>query len=252
MPKFISTLIVIAALCLIALWISPNGGSPLDRRDRTLKQPQAELPQYKEVIAGIERRRVSLAAGLRESRTPTERSEILEEGRRLLLNALSRDLPAHWVGTPWDFNGTSESPGEGQIACGYFVSTLLRDAGFGVERVRLAQQPSANIIRTLAVGGNITRMIGDPFAEFSSALRASGTGVYLVGLDRHVGLIAQTREGAAFIHSDGGREKCVIVEPVEDSRSLRRWRWREFANLSDDDELIQNWLLGRPFPTAIR
>jgi hypothetical protein len=45
---------------------------------------------------------------------------------------------------------TSETPGRGEIACGYFVSTVLRDAGFGVERVRLAQQASERIVRTLS------------------------------------------------------------------------------------------------------
>ena len=35
----------------------------------------------------------------------------------------------HWMGTKWDFNGVSNVPGKGMIACGYFVSTTLKHVG---------------------------------------------------------------------------------------------------------------------------
>ena len=31
----------------------------------------------------------------------------------------------YWYGTDWDFNGTTQKPNEGKIACGYFVTCLL-------------------------------------------------------------------------------------------------------------------------------
>ena len=58
--------------------------------------------------------------------------------------------------------------------------------------------------------------------------------------------------GARFIHSDGGRNRCVVSEPVETAPTLRRSRWREFANLSADDALLQKWLFGGQFPTVVR
>ena len=37
-----------------------------------------------------------------------------------------------WMGTPWDFSGTSQVPRKGSIACGYFVSTV----GLDEEKIR--------------------------------------------------------------------------------------------------------------------
>ena len=44
--------------------------------------------------------------------------------------ALRDDLLPAWNGTAWAMNGTSQVPGRGSIACGYFVSTTLMHAGF--------------------------------------------------------------------------------------------------------------------------
>lgn len=236
----------VAATSTIAYWI----GREPDRHHppATLSRAPTDLPDYAACRAEIGRQRLALAAELMSG----ERRGALAAARRLLHRSLARDLTAHWLGTPWDFNGTSERPGEGQIACGYFVSTLLRDAGFEVDRVRLAQQPSGNIIRTLTRRENTTRLVDKPFREFLDALRQRGAGIYVIGLDRHVGLIAQTSAGdAAFIHSDGGANRCVVVEPVGSSPTLRRSRWREFANLSSDDELLEKWLTGAEFETVL-
>lgn len=54
-----------------------------------------------------------------------------------------------WYGTPWNFNGCTTEPGKGSIACGYFVTTVLKDAGLQLNRIKLAQQPSGIIIHQL-------------------------------------------------------------------------------------------------------
>ena len=74
---------------------------------------------------------------------------ILNESRKHIETELLQDIFPAWYGTDWAFHGTSTKPGEGAIACGYFVSTCLLHAGFKVERVKLAQQASQKIIETL-------------------------------------------------------------------------------------------------------
>src|SRR6188474_3208784 len=54
--------------------------------------------------------------------------------KQLLLNNIRDSLFTCWLGTPWDFYGTTQTPGKGKIACGYFVTTLLRDMGASVNR----------------------------------------------------------------------------------------------------------------------
>ena len=204
------------------------------------------LPNYGDVRQQIDARRLDLAEAL----DTADRAETLAGARALLGETIAQDLTEHWLGTPWDFNGVSQTPGQGQIACGYFVSTILRDAGFDVERVRLAQQASGNIIRSLTTAENVVRMVGRPFDEFLNTLKSGGPGIYVIGLDFHVGFIAQDANGGAvFIHSDGGSYRRVVAEPVESAAALRRSRWREFANISADEGLLENWLRGGAFPT---
>ena len=84
----------------------------------------------------------TLASGARTKARLTELYATAEEARRPDVVARARadvhsliidEIFSAWIGTRWDFDGTSQTPREGRIACGYFVSTVLRDAGFDVE-----------------------------------------------------------------------------------------------------------------------
>ena len=86
-------------------------------------------------------------------------------------SVLEQALPAMmrcWLGTPWDFNGTAKGPGAGKIACGYFVATVLKDAGFQVDRYQLAQQPSENILRSFLPKDACDLSVGKDYQAFAS------------------------------------------------------------------------------------
>ena len=57
-----------------------------------------------------------------------------------------------WYGTAWDYNGTAMSPLEGKIACGYFITTTLRQSGMKINRIKLAQCPSSELIWSVCTG----------------------------------------------------------------------------------------------------
>jgi hypothetical protein len=71
---------------------------------------------------------------------PAARNELLDSAGEYFTSALINDIIPHWYGTVWDFNGHTENPRKGTIACGYFVSTTLTDAGFEIDRYKMAQQ----------------------------------------------------------------------------------------------------------------
>ena len=50
--------------------------------------------------------------------------------KQSLLNRIS----PFWQGTEWSFEGHTAMPKKGEIACGYFVSTTLRDVGLNINR----------------------------------------------------------------------------------------------------------------------
>ncbi|MEZ5299851.1 MAG: hypothetical protein R3F11_04165 [Verrucomicrobiales bacterium] len=182
--------------------------------------------------AAAERRTAAAAAG--------EGGDV-EAARRAFCRAVRDDIIPPWLGTGWDFNGTTETPGEGKIACGYFVTTVLRDAGLDLERVRLAQAASESMIKTLVSAGHIKRFSDMPIADFTQAVRDWGSGIYVVGLDSHTGFIIADAEGVLFVHSCNWEPCCVIAESADTSPILAKSRYRVLGNLSADAELMRKW-----------
>ena len=151
---------------------------------------------------------------------------------RNLIFFLRDSLLPCWYGTPWDFYGTTEEPGKGSIACGYFVTTVLRDAGFSLQRIKLAQCPSEEMIKTICTRSSIHRYSDFSLSEFASEVEKMGFGLYVVGLDNHTGFILNDGNEAFFIHSTFVRPACVIKEKVNESKVLANSRYRVIGKVN--------------------
>ena len=215
----------------------------------TLQGPPRPDPQaYARLVADLKRLRGEIAARHRAARNEAERAAAERDARELLETALPAMMRC-WLGTPWDFNGTASTPGGGKIACGYFVSTVLMDAGFKVDRYQLAQQPSGNILRTFLAKDDCSLTVGQPYDAFCSATAARDPGVYLTGLDTHVAFIVIDGGGEfRFIHSSGSKPWRVVDESPEEAGVLRQSRWRMLGNLTADRETIRRWLRQEAIP----
>jgi hypothetical protein len=207
------------------------------------------VQDYKEARARIEATRPRLASRL-QSASSTDRGGIISEARTIVSQSIYDDLFPAWYGTPWDFNGTSEIPQQGKIACGYFVTTVLRDAGWKVERARLAQQASENIILSLTTEPFIKRFRRVAIDQFVTAVEKWGQGIYIVGLDNHVGFIVNTGAEVYFIHSAYVDPYTVIKEKAIESRILAASKYRVLGKISADDRMIGDWLSGKAIPTV--
>lgn len=203
---------------------------------------QAE-PEYATVRARLEAKRVVLARSL--TREP---KRTLKRGRELLVSTLRDEILPAWNGTSWAMNGTSQVPQDGKIACGYFISTTLLHAGFDLERSRLGQQASEYITRSLVTTERIWRSSDQPIDEFLTKLRAGGQGIYLVGLDNHVGFVIVDGADTWFHHA--GPNNGVEREPARTASFLSTSRYREAAKLFDD-ALVEKWLRGTPIQTVL-
>lgn len=136
-----------------------------------------------------------------------------------------RAIHQEWMGTAWTFTGTSQTPRQGSIACGYFVTTTLEQAGLELDRVRLAQAASEKMILALAEPDSIRRYSDAPLEAFLEGVRLQGEGYYLVGLDNHTGFLKVDPDGGiVFIHSGPGRG--VVEEAPEDAPELAHSRYR--------------------------
>ena len=142
----------------------------------------------------------------------------LPETEKKFISFLIDSLLPCWYGTPWDFNGITEVPGQGKIACGYFVTTTLRDAGMKINRVKLAQCVSQNLLWDLC--RDFKKYSDRSLEYFVHDIEKTGYGLYIVGLDNHTGYIFNDGEDVWFIHSGVYPPKCALKEKAINSVTL--------------------------------
>jgi hypothetical protein len=249
MRRLLISLTVLAVVCAGAAWWQRAALERWWQTGNLLAEGTAEAVQrtpdperYAVLSSELERWRLQLAGRHAAAGTGAERAAVEADARLLLERALP-ELMRCWLGTPWDFDGTSDTPGEGGIACGYFVATVLRDAGFKLDRYRLAQQPSENILRSFLPREACRLTVGQDYEAFAAGLAVAERGIYVVGLDTHVGFVVVEEEGGfRFIHSSGSRPWCVVDEDLDSAAVLRRSHWRMLGHLTGDEAVIRRWL----------
>ena len=206
-------------------------------------KPEPDAERYATLVSELERWRGDLRKAHSRARTAEEKAAV-EKDARVILELVMPEMMRCWLGTPYDFNGTAEKPGGGKVACGYFVSTVIRDAGFRVDRYKLAQQPSENIMLTFLDSDGCLLKVGQDFESYAKWVEGMEPGVYLMGLDSHVGFIVNGAEGTRFYHSSGWQKRGVVNEAGNNSGALRHSNWRMIGGLTADPEVIRTWLGG--------
>ena len=141
-----------------------------------------------------------------------------------LIAYISDSLLPCWYGTPWDFNGITQQPQTGKIACGYFVTTVLQDAGMPIERVKLAQCASQQMIEATCT--DISKYSNKPLENFIEEVQKKGPGLYITGLDNHTGFILNDEKEIYFIHASFYSTKCTVKEKAIRSAVLRNSKYR--------------------------
>jgi len=210
--------------------------------------PAPDAAKWKLLCNDLQRWRKHYADRYRQANHEAQKKAVLTEARELLEHSLP-EIMRCWLGTPWDFNGTAKTPGEGKIACGYFVTTVLEGAGFRIERTTLAQQASEQILRTFLPQDDLRIRVGVPYKTFRFETTRGRPGIYLVGLDTHIGFVVVKQQDFRFIHSSGSQPCCVVDEGSEQALVLERSNYRVLGNITGNDEVIRRWLMGETFPT---
>ncbi len=206
------------------------------------------LKRYDVLLVNIQLEQTKLSEKYKESNSENERKEVLNNTKKYIFNTITNKMFPFWYGTKWDYNGITERPRTGKIACGYFVSTVMKHSGFMIERYKLAQQPSSLIIKTLALESSIK-----PFNNVKSIiehLKKGSNSIYVLGLDNHVGFIVKYKDKIKFIHSSYLDEKIVISENLsEASKTLKQSDVFIVGNVLDNVELLKKWILRKKITT---
>jgi hypothetical protein len=207
------------------------------------KSPQPDPATYKTLVSELQRWHKELAEKHRNAKDDAARAAVENDARIILEQALPAMMRC-WLGTPYDFNGTASKPGNGRIACGYYVATVLMDAGFRVDRYELAKQPSENILRSFLEKDSCSLSVGKTYEAFTADFSKAAPGIYLVGLDTHVAFAVNGGGSFRFIHASGSRPWCVVDEGPAEAGVLQRSNWRMTGNLTADPAVIRRWLKG--------
>ncbi|HBS86626.1 MAG TPA: hypothetical protein DEA97_08730 [Bacteroidales bacterium] len=166
--------------------------------------------------------------------------------REFLYNHLLNEIIPPWYGTAWDFNGYTDQPNKGFIACGYFVSTTLKHLGFNLNRYKVAQQYSLKIIEILCGKENVKTWQPDQFDAMINFLKDGGNDIFVVGLSCHVGYLSVESDTVYFIHSSYVHPLCVIKEYAELSEVLKSSGIFVTGSLLQNKELIRKWVYNEP------
>jgi hypothetical protein len=206
-------------------------------------------PTYAHALRAVRKERHKLSRLFRKAGSKAARARIIRRSSALIVDRVDRGLFPFWYGTKWNFHGTTVRPKKGTIACGYFVTTILTHAGFNIQRALLARQPSAYIIRTLTGGPHVKSTHNLPIRRFVEEVRKMGDGLFIVGLDFHVGFLVVRGGRVFFVHASYGTPAEVVRENALSSPILSSSRVRVVGNISADRNVILKWLKGQRFVT---
>jgi hypothetical protein len=184
----------------------------------TRQQQATELNDYPSVL--------SVAKSFKQKGIVTDSFETIFS--RFIVDSI---IP-YWYGTKWNFYGTTEEPNKGTIACGYFVTTVLRDAGLRINRIKLAQAASEEMIRTVCIRKSIKRYSHTPMQSFITELLQLENGLYVVGLDFHTGFIYHNNDALYFIHSSYQTPQCVIKQNAGASSILASSKYKVIGKVN--------------------
>jgi hypothetical protein len=198
---------------------------------------------YDELKEDIEAERNKLSAKYLSIKTLNNQknlSEIID----YWVSSISNNLYSKWQNTPWDFNGTTAYPDKGPVACGYFVTAILQDMALKIDRRKLAVCTSSAMMTSLTPNQKLKNLSYLSYADFYSALKLFGKGVYIIGLDFHTGFIVNDGKEVWFIHSNYIKRKGVTKETVLNSAALRSSKTRWMISLTNDKDFLYKWLKG--------
>ncbi|MCC6817773.1 MAG: hypothetical protein IT245_02635 [Bacteroidia bacterium] len=172
----------------------------------------------------------------------------LDSAGMLFTQYLVNGIMPYWYGTSWDFNGYSDTPNKGQIACGYLVSTTLKHMGIKVNRYKMAQKSAMDGALMLEKKSDLDIEYTSRDSFIAHFKKKKKDGLYMVGLSNHVGFLYLVEGKTYFIHSTYLSPSEVMCEDALASGALGYSKIFVLADISHNKQLISKWLKGEILP----
>lgn len=197
--------------------------------------------QYQQLILQLHYKKSKLTNAYIKANGMGTMQSIIYQAKDSLMQIIIKDLFTCWYGTAWDFNGITQIPQQGKIACGYFVTTILRDAGFNMPRVKWAQAPSQTIIQKMC--SPVKFFNNQPIENLYNYINQQPNNIYIVGLDNHVGFIYKQGNDIKFVHSNYYQKEIgVMAQNLNNNNPLKKSSYRILGTLLNN-ETVKAWLI---------
>ena len=86
--------------------------------------------------------------------------------------------------------------------------------------------------------------VGDGNIKIKREIKEKGKGIYIVGLDSHVGfLVYDGRDYYRFVHSSYFDPQCCVSDKLDSFNPFAHSKDRVIGKLFDD-EILMKWLMG--------
>lgn len=230
---------------LVSLWLTSCADAELQSNKSLSKSPPEKkviTPTYEEIKKQIDSVRKSTSKQFLDADNLTQEN-ITKSAGTYLRTVISDYLYPYWKGTAWDFNGTTTIPKKGSIACGYFVTGLLRDCGYKLNRIKLSTCASMDMMKELTSYKDIKNLSSLSYEEFENWIINNGEGLFIAGLDFHTGFIVNDGEQSWFIHSNYINKSGVVKEKLSESLALKSSKTRYITSLTRNKKFLRTWLL---------
>lgn len=207
---------------------------------------------YKSTLSAINKQRMSWAKKYNAAATPENKAQVLAKAGQALEDAVTDQILPYWYTTPFDRKGMSEKPREGKIGCSYFVSTMLRDAGVKMNRVKLAQQSAKGIIQSLCDSTKVKRCTDSYQAEIM--VKNQGKGLYVIAFNYHIGYLYNDGASVYLVHASSLPPRQVVKLPIqgwESSQSFAYSPYYDIGKVGENETLVKRWLKNQAISIVI-
>ena len=214
--------------------------------------------EFLQTVERIEAGRKALGERWRAADRDGKRA-VREEARAYVVRALTEEIFPAWMGVPWTMavirDGLKPNArvpwekGRG-VSCSWFVVSTLRNAGLRFSSPSAFAGTIAVHLEHSVAPGQIVRKWDITPKELEEKLVAKGPGLWVIGLNCHIGFVHVTEERAFFIHSSYVEPYAVVREPLATSEAIALSEEAGYvlAPLFRDDRLIDHWLQAGAVP----
>lgn len=232
--------------------LAPHPTSPEEDRPS-----RAELiARHDAALARVAERHRELTAEYRQATTARAQAEVRSRARRVLESAIIDEVFPAWMGMPWgmgsDSIATRPHEPDMTVGCSYFVTSVLLSVGVTLDdRFAFAQSPALYIQRSLAPDAeDLHRYYSIPPTQLRDRIADLGPGLYIIGLDTHVGFVVVTENDVRLVHASYTGDRVVTDEPLARAQAIANSQPKGYfvTPLFQDGRLLDLWLRDRAVP----